>query len=232
MLASLIRAVVCLGLLGACAKEVPPPLSAEQRARYTVTQVEATVTPDTEIWWGAGDAQVAQAAGIDTSEGLATSQYIDSPEGKAALGALLQARLAPTIETQLQGALGGTTPAQVSVVITVFRIPSSAQLLLIGGSSAIQAAVQVFDLETGAALLPKPEYVTVVLQKPGGIVGAIANAASSDEETTLATALGGLTRQWLQLTIPATLNGFVGADKAPPDIPPPGAKTTAGVPIG
>lgn len=222
--AALLAAVLSLS---ACAEmaTLPPALSAEERQAYHVEQVVVTVPDDARIWWGTGDRQVAEAAGVDYDDGAA-SDYLHSPEGEAALREALRERFQRSASFGLRNMLAGEAPAALAIEVRNLQVASAAQKVLIGGSHGIEGAVQLFDMRNGQPI-SEPQYMLGDATGGSGIAGAIIDASRDDAFNRVAANFVQNTQRWVRASAPIEMPWTASANKAvaplpappPPDIP-------------
>lgn len=207
--------------LSACAAQVPPPLTADQRVAYRVERVAVFLPESASIWWGAGEGSLAAEASVDTGDAESLSAFLDMPQTQAALRDLLTARLSDRLNGELRGTLGGPRPAQLSVLVESVHVSSAAQQILIGGNHVMGGGVQLFDIETGMPLTG-PQRMIGLGVGGGGIVGALVDATRDDPLDRTAQSFATFTRQWLTAREPVDVPLTKEANAEPlPPIPAP-----------
>ena len=69
------------------------------------------------------------------------------------MNGLLAGKVKDYMAKQMGGALNGSRPVRIEVVVTQFIVPTGAQRLLIGGAYVITADVTLVDAKSGAVLV-------------------------------------------------------------------------------
>ena len=91
------------------------------------------------------------------------------------LNGVLTGKVKDFMVKQMGGALNGTRPVRIEVVVTQFIAPTGAQRLLIGGAYAITADVNLVDAKSGAVIVAYPKLGHAI-QAQGGVAGVVAQA--------------------------------------------------------
>jgi len=76
----------------ACAEKIPTPLTAEERATYTVDKVVVEFPDTASIRWGAGEDLVLDDAGLASAVDEEKEAYLNTREGQVALRKKWRAR--------------------------------------------------------------------------------------------------------------------------------------------
>jgi hypothetical protein len=79
------------------------------------------------------------------------------------------------MEKHLAGALNGSRPVRIEVVVTEFFVPTAAQRLLVSGTYTITADVNLVDAKSGAVIVAHPK-LTQAIHSQGGVAGVLAQA--------------------------------------------------------
>ena len=141
-------------------------------ATFKLADIRVSVAPDAKITWYEPLQAYAAAKKIPDEQ---YAEAIKTEEAKAHLNGLITGKVKGAMEKQMAGALNGSRPVRIEVVVTQFIVPTVAQRVIIGGSNMMTADVNLVDAKSGAVILAHPKF-TWTVQTGQGISGVIAQA--------------------------------------------------------
>ncbi|MEM7743325.1 MAG: hypothetical protein AAF409_06395 [Pseudomonadota bacterium] len=217
----LVAALWLSGCVQEGSAQVDNPLTAEQRAEYYIQTVEISIHPNAILSWETAHAQLAEDAGVDPDDPLAVARFADSPEGDAALRALLEQRMRDVLVPKLETVLGtGEKPAFLAVQAASLNIiPPGQQIVLGAGVHGIGGGLQVYDLETGERLT-RAQIMAGGAAASSGIGGVMRDQSLGDPLGRVLDAFAVFSVAWLSATHPIKLP-WPNVNNEFPDLPGP-----------
>jgi hypothetical protein len=141
-------------------------------ATFKLVDTKVSVAPDAKITWYEPLQAYAATKKIPDEQ---YADFIKTEDAKAHLNGLITGKVKGAMEKHMAGALNGSRPVRIEVVVTQFIIPTAAQRVIIGGSNMMTADVNLVDAKSGAVILAYPKF-TWAVQAGQGIGGVIAQA--------------------------------------------------------
>ncbi len=133
--------------IAGCATSATNTLPQAKRDALRIDSVELSFAPDAIISW---------------PDAMGEFERSGAPDTPAARRAFLQqkaaGRLKAALAAHIPPAFRGTDPARLRVTVRYIEVPSVVQRILIGGSHAIRAEIQVVDGKTGQTLVAAPDF--------------------------------------------------------------------------
>jgi hypothetical protein len=167
----LIAVVLLASALGGCVT-TQNTLTKTDVAAFKLADIRVSVAPDAKITWY----EPLQAyAGTKKIPDEQYADFIKTDDAKAHLNGLITGKVKGAMEKQMAGALNGSRPVRIEVVVTQFIVPTAAQRIIVGGSNMMTADVNLVDAKSGAVILAHPKF-TWAIQGGQGIGGVIAQA--------------------------------------------------------
>jgi hypothetical protein len=145
-------------------------LRPEDVASFKFAGVSVKVKPGLYANWDEGYRAYAAAKKIPDHE-LATTS--NSEDAKAYVGGLAAAKVKEAMERQMAGALTGSRPVRIEVLVTGLEISSAVQRVVIGGSNQLSADIALVDAKTGAVIIERPSLFSIVGAGNGWLGAAI-----------------------------------------------------------
>jgi hypothetical protein len=172
-------AVLGMALALAGCKTVENSLTANDISSMKLTGVTVSYAPDVVVQWEDGIRAYAAAKSIPDHELTAAA---NTPEGKAYVQNLLAPQIKSAVEYAMGGALVGTRPVRLEIVVKNFAIAGAVQRILIGGHRGMMADANLVDARTGALIISHPD-LQALLYAGQGWGGAIVQAAIDSAAT-------------------------------------------------
>lgn len=148
-------------------------LSKDDAGGMKLTGINVSVAPDAYIEWEDGIRAYAKAKAIPDGQ-IGTA--VNTPEGKAYLNGMLASQIKPRTERIMAGALTGSRPVRLDIVVRNFTISSPLKRVLVGGGHVMRADATLVDARTGAVIVAHPDLGGGVMTG-NGIVGTAVSAA-------------------------------------------------------
>jgi hypothetical protein len=168
----LIAGALLASALGGCVTH-NNTLRPEDVANFKFAGVSVKVKPGLYANWDEGYRAYAASKKIPDHE-LATASNGD--DAKAYVGGLAAAKVKDAMERQMAGALTGSRPVRIEVLVTGLEISSAVQRVVIGGSNQLSADITLVDAKSGAVIIERPSLFSVV-GAGNGVLGAAIQAA-------------------------------------------------------
>lgn len=165
-------AVSCL-TVAACASGYSNRLNVELVQSLKLRQVDVSVAPDADFWWGDGERAYARSIGRPEAEAEALGA---SPEGRNFMRARASQSIKTAFDRSLAGKLNGTRPVRVVVTMRAVHVASAAQRIIVGGNHTMTASVNLVDANTGEVIASNPK-ISVTAGAGQGIAGAVLDSA-------------------------------------------------------
>lgn len=147
-------------------------LTKAEVATFKLADMRVSVAPNAKIVWYEPLQAYAATKKIPDEQ---YKDFIATDEAKAHVNGLLASRVKAAMEKEMGGALNGSRPVRLEIVVTQFLVPTAAQRLLVGGVYAVNADVTLVDAKSGAVLIAHPN-LGHSLHSEGGVVGVVAQA--------------------------------------------------------
>ncbi|MBZ6075518.1 hypothetical protein [Microvirga puerhi] len=165
--------LAALGLGLAACVTASNSLAPDQIPTLRLERVTVGFAPNARIWWGDGERAYAASKGLPVHE---AEELGKTPEGQAYVRGLVEAKLRDEMTRQLAGNLNGTRPVRIEVTVKELNIASTIQKILVGGSYALRADVNLVDAKSGALLLAFSDQ-SAALGANGGLLGVLVDKA-------------------------------------------------------
>ena len=172
-------AVLGISLALAGCKTVENSLTANDISSMKLTAVTVSYAPSATVQWEDGIRAYAAAKSIPDDELTAAA---NTPEGKAYVQNLLAPQIKSAVELAMGGALVGTRPVRLEIVVKNFAIAGAVQRVLVGGGRGMMADANLVDARTGALIISHPD-LQALLYAGQGIAGTIVQAAIDSAAT-------------------------------------------------
>lgn len=172
-------AVLGMALALAGCKTIENSLTANDIASMKLAGVTVSYAPTATVQWEDGIRAYAAAKSIPDHELTAAA---NTPEGKAYVQNLLAPQIKSAVEYAMGGALVGTRPVRLEIVVKNFAIAGAVQRVLIGGHRGMMADATLVDARTGAVIIAYPD-LQALLYTGQGVGGVIVQAAIDSANT-------------------------------------------------
>nr|WP_249128237.1 hypothetical protein [Bradyrhizobium lablabi] len=172
-------AVLGAALALAGCKTVENSLTANDISSMKLTAVTVSYTPEATVQWEDGIRAYAAAKSIPDHELTAAA---NTPEGKAYVQNALAPQIKSAVEFAMGGALTGTRPVRLEIVVKNFIVAGAVQRILIGGHRGMMADANLVDARTGAVIISHPD-LQALLYTGQGVGGVIVQAAIDSANT-------------------------------------------------
>jgi hypothetical protein len=191
-------AVLGMALVLSGCKTIENSLTASDISSMKLAAVTVSYAPTATVQWEDGIRAYAAAKSIPDHELTAAA---NTPEGKAYVQNLLAPQIKSAVEYAMAGALVGTRPVRLEIVVKYFAIAGAVQRVLIGGHRGMMADANLVDARTGALIISHPDLQALLYtgQGVGGVIvqAAIDSAATKSVAQQVADQYGKNYRDWL-----------------------------------
>jgi hypothetical protein len=156
--------------LSGCVTADKPGLSLEARQSLRLTRADVDFAPGATTHISAVEDQ-AQAQGANTREQVAAAE-------RAHIQRVLSSEFMAIVGPRLSAG----RPVAAKIHVVQFYIPGAAAALMMGGSSAFSAGVDLVDEKSGDVLVTiPPGKIANSVYRPGGIIGFAVQAAAAND---------------------------------------------------
>jgi LysM repeat protein len=170
-----VKAALALGavmMLVGC-QTVANSLSATDIRSFRLAATSVEFDPQVAIWYGDAERAYAASKGVAATE---SDTVANTTEGKAYVRSQISSKISAAVQKNVGGALSGSRPVRVVVVVKNVTIPSVAQRVILGGTHMMQAEVRLIDAQSGKVLLTHPGLVSASTTG-NGLAGALIEGA-------------------------------------------------------
>lgn len=171
----LVSGFIVVLVLAGCVRADKPALSLEARQGLRLTRADVGFAPGAVIHVSAVEDQAT--ARMATPQEVAAAQR---DHVVRVLSAEFMAVVGPR--------LAGVRPVVAKIVVNRFYIPGAMAALFVGGSSEMQAGVDLVDEQTGEVLASIPSgRIANSVYRPGGVIGVAVQAAGAGDPAEIKT---------------------------------------------
>jgi hypothetical protein len=142
-------------------------LSKDDAGSMKLTGIHVSIAPDAYVEWEDGVRAYAKAQAIPDGQ-IGTA--LNSPEGKAYLNGMLASQIKSRTERVMAGALTGSRPVRLDIIVRNFTVSSPLKRVLVGGGHVLKADANLVDARTGAVIVAHPNLGGAALTG-NGLVG-------------------------------------------------------------
>jgi hypothetical protein len=158
-------------------------LSKDDAGGMKLTGINVSVAADANVEWEEGIQAYAKAKAI-TADRIGSA--VNTPEAKAYLNNMLASQIKSRTERRMTGALTGSRPVRLDIVVRNFTVLSPLKRVLVGGGHLMIADTSLVDARTGAVIVAHPNLRGGVATGNGLVGTPVSMAIESNYKESIA----------------------------------------------
>jgi beta-glucosidase-like glycosyl hydrolase len=158
-------------------------LSKDDAGGMKLTGINVSFAPNANVEWEDGIRAYAKAKAIPDDQ-IGTA--VNTPEGKAYLNTMLASQIKSRTERRMVGALTGSRPVRLDIVVRDFTVLSPVKRVLIGGGHLMIADASLVDARTGTVIVAHPDLRGGVMTGNGLVGTPVSMAIESNYKESIA----------------------------------------------
>ncbi len=158
-------------------------LTKDDAGSMKLTGINVSFAPDANVEWDDGIRAYAKAKAISDDQ---AGNAVNTPEGKAYLNGMLASQIKSRTERIMAGALTGSRPVRLDIVVRNFTVLSPVKRVLVGGGHLMIADASLVDARTGAMIVAHPDLRGGVATGNGLVGTPVSMAIESNYKESIA----------------------------------------------